>query len=263
MTRRTAAAGVALGLGVGLARAARGASEPTAAPVRGRRTNAGELWRFETAAGAVRVLRPRGARLEAAAVVVYVHGLYTDVDGAWREHALPAQFLASGRNALFVAAPGRRAPADEPPWPKLAPLLDAVTAATGLPSPPGPLALAGHSGAYSQLATWLDDARVKRVLLVDGLYGRRDELRAWLDAADDHRMAAVGHDTARAADEWAQAMPYAIRRRTLPHRYELLSRAERTAKLLVAASETDHMALVRDGWALPLLLRWAGLPARG
>jgi len=34
--------------------------------------------------------------------VIYVHGYYTDADGAWSEHDLARQFKASHQNAMFI-----------------------------------------------------------------------------------------------------------------------------------------------------------------
>ena len=37
-----------------------------------------------------------------AGTVVYVHGYWTDADGAWRDYSLARQFRASHQNALFI-----------------------------------------------------------------------------------------------------------------------------------------------------------------
>ena len=59
-------------------------------------------WRLETAEGPVHVYRPAGYEKKKAGVVVYVHGLYNNVDSAWDQHDLPAQFQESNRNAIFM-----------------------------------------------------------------------------------------------------------------------------------------------------------------
>src|SRR5688572_27928889 len=52
------------------------------------RLHGGEHWRFETWNGPVHVWRPSGYDPATAGTVLYVHGYYTDVDKAWREHRL-------------------------------------------------------------------------------------------------------------------------------------------------------------------------------
>ena len=49
-----------------------------------------EHWRIATAQGAVHVWVPEGYDRESAGTVIYVHGYYTDADGAWRDHLLVA-----------------------------------------------------------------------------------------------------------------------------------------------------------------------------
>ena len=63
----------------------------------------GTHYRVQTEHGPVHLFRPAGYERRTAGIVVYVHGLYTRVDQAWREHQLAAQFAASGANALFIA----------------------------------------------------------------------------------------------------------------------------------------------------------------
>jgi hypothetical protein len=62
----------------------------------------GRHWRIKTAQGAVHVWVPADYDRETAGTVVYVHGYYTDADGAWQEHELARQFKASRQNAMFV-----------------------------------------------------------------------------------------------------------------------------------------------------------------
>jgi hypothetical protein len=222
----------------------------------------GQEWRIVESGRVLRVYRPGGYRARDAAVVLYVHGFFTDADRAWVQHRLPEQFEASARNALFVAALARKGPGEPLPFPDLAALLALVTAATGEAIPRGPLIAAGHSGAYKQIGSWLDHRRLEMVLLLDGLYGLQAEFRGWLDRRGRHRMALVSKDTAAATAAWIRRIPYAVQRPLCPDRVEELSARERAAKLLAMGIDTDHFGVVTDGKALPLLLRWTGVSQR-
>jgi hypothetical protein len=210
--------------------------------------------------GAVHLFQPRRYDATTAGIAIYVHGLYTTVNEAWREHHLPEQFAQSGRNALFIAPAARTTGPDVPPWGDLPALLEVV--ARAVPLPKGPLVVAGHSGAYKEILLWLAHPRLHTVLFLDALYGGEPELRAWLDAAPENRMALINHDTIPAARAFVGGVPYAVHRKRSPHRYGGLGRAERAAKLLSMDTRTDHFAIVTGGEMLPMLLRWSGLPAR-
>jgi hypothetical protein len=217
--------------------------------------------RFPTPKGSVRAYWPAGYRAATAGVVVYVHGLYTTVDDAWREHHLPEQFAASARNAVFIAAPSRSKTAEPPRYLELSELLDVVAGESETSLPTGRIVLAAHSGGYQQVAAWLDDSRISCVLMLDALYGHEADLRAWLERRPEHRMALVSNDTRKAARAWARTMPFAVRRPLCPTSYAALSRRERAAKLLCLGTTEGHFEIVTAGHALPLLLRWSGLGA--
>jgi hypothetical protein len=223
---------------------------------------AAQEWRIVSAGQVVRVFRPPGFRGRDAAVVLYVHGFYTDADKAWIQHRLPEQFEASLRNALFVAPVARKGAGEPLPWPGLDALLELVSGATGEALPRAPVVAAGHSGAYKQIASWLDHRRLETVLLLDGLYGQESAFRTWLDRRRRHRMALVSKDTAAATAAWTRRIPYAVRRPLCPDRFELLSARERKAKLLAMGTDTDHFGVVTDGKALPLMLHWTGISRR-
>jgi len=210
--------------------------------------------------GVVRVFQPRRYDAATAGVAIYVHGLYTTVDQAWHEHRLPAQFARSGRNALFIAPAARTAAPEAPPWGDLQALLDRV--ARAVPIPGGPLVAAGHSGAYKEIVLWLSHPRLHTLLFLDALYGGERELRAWLEAADGNRLCLISHDTIPAARAFIDDIPYAVHRQRAPHHFGGLGREARAAKLLSMDTRTDHFAIVTDGLLLPMLLQWAGLPAR-
>src|SRR5947207_3178998 len=48
----------------------------------------GKHWRIVTVQGAVHVWVPPDYDRETAGTVVYIHGYWTDADGAWRDHEL-------------------------------------------------------------------------------------------------------------------------------------------------------------------------------
>ena len=221
--------------------------------------------RFKVPQGVVRVYRPPHYDAATAGLAIYVHGLYTDVDHAWTEHRLPEQFAASRRNALFIVPAARSEAAAMPPWDDLQTLLDLVARELPdlLPDATAPLVIAGHSGAYKQIVQWLPHPRVHTLLFLDALYGGEVELRAWLDAATENRMALVNHDTIPAAHTFIQDVPYALYRKRCPTQLTSLTPAERQAKLLSMDTRTDHFGIVTNATVLPMLLRWSPLPARG
>src|SRR6266568_3790613 len=105
----------------------------------------GDHWRIKTPDhGVIHVWRPFGYDARHAGTVVYVHGYYTDVDAAWKQHRLPEQFDASGKNAMFIAGEAPVSTDDEVMWPSLGDLLRAVATAGGLGLPAGPLVVVGH-----------------------------------------------------------------------------------------------------------------------
>jgi hypothetical protein len=227
-------------------------------PARGA-SSAAQEWRLESRGRVVRVYRPAGFRGESAALVIYVHGFFTDPDRAWRAHRLPEQFAASGRNALFVVPAARTGPGQPLPWPDLPPLLGAVAAGTG-EALPRSLVVAGHSGAYRQIGAWLGYRPLRTILLLDALYGLQETFRAWV-RRPGHRMALVGKDTAAATARWTRRMSYAVHRARCPAELDQLSARERSARVLAMGTDSDHFGIVTEGQTLPLLLRWAGIAA--
>ncbi len=203
--------------------------------------------------GPVHVWTPRKLKRDGA-VVIYVHGFFTDVDAAVREHRLTAQFRDSGRDAVFIVPEARSWRSDPVLWPELGRLLAEVEARAKLKLPKGPVILVGHSGAYRTLAGWLTEPRVKQVLLVDGMYGNEKEFEAWLDAGDGHQLVLVGYDT-KQRGEWLARKRASVTIDTLPWLYDEQPAAVRKASLVHVHSERlDHMQLVTDGRLLPWLL---------
>jgi hypothetical protein len=219
----------------------------------------GRHLRIGTTRGSVHVWLPPGYAPKTAGIALYVHGYYTDVDQAFADHRLAEQFQASGRNAMFIAgeAPGWNG--EDVQWPVLGELLQEVAARTGLALPPGPVVVAGHSGAIRTILPWLLHPRVEEVLLLDALYRGEDEVEAWLAAAPPghRRVVLLGDETAQRTEGWLDSMPRALHRDRFP---EVLPPAERRASLVYYRSQYEHMAIVTGGRVLPLLLRGSRLP---
>jgi hypothetical protein len=215
--------------------------------------------RIGTDRGSVHVWLPPGYAARTAGIAVYVHGYYTDVDQAFADHRLAEQFRASGRNALFVAAEAPSWNGEEVQWPVLAELLHLVAARAGLALPPGPVVVAGHSGAIRTILPWLLHPQVAEVILLDGLYRGEDELESWLAEAPTgrRRLVLVGDETFQRTEGWLDSMPHALR---LPRVPDELSSRERQAALIYYRSQYAHMPLVTEGRVLPLLLRASRLP---
>jgi hypothetical protein len=213
---------------------------------------AGGSWRLRTARGPVHVWRPEGYHGDGAATVVYVHGYYTDVDGAWSEYQLPEQFALAGINALFIAP---EAPSGSRPpvyWTSLGELLRTVHAETGTPRPSGPVIAIGHSGAYRTLMTWLDYPLLDTIVLLDAMYGELEPFREWLEAAPSRRLINVGDDTVRWTEDLAHQTEMLEIDRFPPQ--QLPAEASR-ARAVYVRSQFGHMGLVTGGVALPQLLR--------
>ena len=215
--------------------------------------------RAETVHGPVHVFVPAGFRRRDAGVVVYVHGLYVTVDGAWREHRLAEQFAASGRNAVFIAPEAPRAASDQLAWDDLGALVAVGLRAARLRPPGGPLVVAGHSGAYHTIVPWLAEPALRELVLLDALYGNQDDFRAWLDGGADRRMTLVVKGTGRWADPFVAGFPGAVTVKAIPGGVGELPRAARGAKLLCLRSQYGHFELITEGRVLPVLLRRTGL----
>jgi hypothetical protein len=260
---------LATGLGLGLivklapAPAAPAPAAAPAAPDPRFLDPGGRHWRIDTAHGPVHVWTPPGYRADTAGVVVYVHGYYTDVDAAWDEHHLAAQFAASGRDALFIAPEAPRGNRHDVYWRSLGDLLREVRRHTGLVMPwsePGRGIVAlGHSGAYRTLLEWLDERELAHVVLLDGLYGHEQAFLDWLDEGALRRLTLVGLDTLR----WSELVshPAAHQLDWIPDHVADVPEAARTARLLHVRSQHGHMELVTEGKAMPVLLGLSGLPA--
>ena len=224
----------------------------------------GTHWRLQTEKGPVHVWQPRGYDPASAGTVLYVHGYYTNVDGAWIQHALAEQFATSKTNALFIVPEAPSGSNEEVSWPVLADLLKEVERQLSGIKTHGPIIAAGHSGAWRTLGNWTDDKNVDVFLLLDALYGMDDKFQAWLarhPGSDEPRMTLVSKDTASRVAPFLEKIPAAKRRASLPETYRDLTPAERNASVLEIASDLSHMEIVTTGKVLPVLLHRSPLKA--
>ncbi|HEY6176663.1 MAG TPA: hypothetical protein VIX73_19540, partial [Kofleriaceae bacterium] len=223
----------------------------------------GKHFRIATGRGAVHVWVPPEYDRETAGTVIYVHGYYTDADGAWREHDLARQFKASRQNAMFIVPDAPASNDDEVQWPALKDLRRAVTRAN-IHLPDGPVVVIGHSGAFRTVMQWVDHRLVDQIILLDALYAGEaafDEFIASGKRADDHKLIVVAASTAEESSSFARRYKFAVAREGMPSTVGGLTRRERGAKLLYIRSQFEHMAIVTSGKVIPMLLRVTPLKA--
>lgn len=223
----------------------------------------GKHFRIKTARGAVHVWVPPDYDRETAGTVIYVHGYYTDADGAWREHDLARQFKASRQNAMFIVPDAPAGNDDDVRWPALKDLRRAVNRAN-IHLPDGPVVVIGHSGAFRTVMQWVDHRLVDQIILLDALYAGEaafDEFIASGKRADDHKLIVVAASTAEESSSFARRYKFAVARERMPAAAGGFSRRERGAKLLYIRSQFEHMAIVTSGKVIPLLLRVTPLRA--
>jgi hypothetical protein len=218
----------------------------------------GRHHRLWTEHGAVHVWRPHRYDASTAGLLIYVHGYYTDVDRAWSEHHLADQFASSRQNALFIVPEAPNGKAQEVFWKDLGALLEIVRTTTRLRTPDGPLVVVGHSGAYRTVTEWLKYRRLNEIILLDALYAFEGDFRAWVSTVRGHeanKLVIVSIETIKRSDQFVAADPFAAKRDRIPDRLFDLSRGTRNAQVIYMKSQFDHMGLVTEEKAIPLLLR--------
>jgi hypothetical protein len=223
----------------------------------------GTHWRVKTKAGSVHIWIPGNYDRETAGTVVYVHGYWTDSDGAWKDYGLAKQFRASRQNAMFVVPDAPSNNDEQVKWAALSDLRKAVARAN-IRLPDGPLVVMGHSGAFRTVMKWIDNRLVDQIILLDALYGGEKAFDEYIDSgkrADDHKLIVIGSDTATESKAFSKSYPFAVVRDKLPEAVKEFSKRERRAKLLYVRSQFGHMAMVTNGKVIPLLLRLTQLKA--
>lgn len=225
----------------------------------------GTHWRIKTDAGAVHAWIPPGYDRATAGTVVYVHGYYTNSDGAWRDHDLARQFRASKQNALFIVPDAPSGNGEDVKWHALTDLRKAMTRAN-IRIPDGPTIVMGHSGAFRTVMKWVDHKVVAQVILLDALYGgvkSFDEFIGSGKRAKQHKLIVIGSDTAEESRGFIKRYPFAVAREKMPASVDDFTKREKRAKLLYVHSQFGHMEIVRNGKVIPLLLRLTPLGAVG
>lgn len=225
----------------------------------------GTHWRIKTDAGAVHAWIPPGYDRKTAGTVVYVHGYYTDADGAWRDHELAKQFRASKQNALFIVPDAPSGNGESVKWNALTDLRKAMTRAN-IRIPDGPTVVMGHSGAFRTVMKWVDHKVVAQVILLDALYGGERSFDDFIGSgkrAKQHKLIMIGSDTAQESRGFIKRYPFAVARESMPGNVDGFTKREKKAKLLYVHSQFEHMAMVKNGKVIPLLLRLTPLAAVG
>lgn len=215
----------------------------------------GTHWRITTAHGPVHVWIPKGYNRRRAETIVYVHGFYTHVDGAWKNYKLPTQFAASAINAMFIAPEAPASGSEAVSWTSLADLLAAVEQGIGRSWPKRRVVVIGHSGAWRTLLGWLDEPAIDTVVLVDAAYGEIDQYKNWILGDDRRRLIDVGDDTRQWTDALHAQLPDTVVLDGFPSLADGMPRTVQRARIVYIKSRIGHMPLVTDGIALPMLLR--------
>ena len=186
--------------------------------------------RLVTERGPVHVaIPPQGARV----TVVYVHGFWTRVDEAWVQHRLLEQLTGSGVDAAVIAPDAPSGPGQAVRWPDLQRLLAEVEARTGTALPRDVIAI-GHSGAYRTVGSWVNEPRLKHVVLLDAFYGAPSVWERFLAAAPR-----TLHIVARATA--GKSAPFCARH----------------PEVACEDSPLSHMGIVTGGEVIPRVLREA------
>lgn len=220
---------------------------------------AAEHHRITSEHGPIHVWKPVGYDATTAGVVVYVHGYFTSVDRAWKQHRLAKQFAASKINALFIAcgAPDDwRSPVR---WESIDELLAAVATTDEIPA--GRVVVVGHSGAHRTLKRWLSEDRIDTIVLVDALYGGIEEFKQWLDGAPERRLIDAAALTSPWTEKLHALLPDTLLFEKFPRARDAELAGARDARVVYVRSQLDHMGLVTSGVAIPMLLRAVTLPA--
>jgi hypothetical protein len=217
----------------------------------------GRHWRIKTAQGAVHVWVPPGYDRTTAGTVVYVHGYWTDADGAWTKHELAKQFKQSRQNAMFVVPDAPAGRDESVHWPALSDLRRAVARAN-IKLPDGPVVVMGHSGAFRTVMQWVDHRMVDQIILLDAMYAGEHAFDEFIKSgkrADEHKLIVVGADVAQNSAAFASRYKFAVAREKVPENISGFTKEERRAKLLYIRSQFDHYAMITNKKVIPLLLR--------
>jgi len=214
----------------------------------------GQHWRLVTPRGPVHVWIPQGYKRKRAETIIYVHGYYTNVDTAWRDHFLAQQFANAGINAVFIACEAPAGGTEAVKWPQLVPLLDAVEKGIAKRLPRRRIVALGHSGAYRTLKPWLAEPLLDTVVLLDAAYGELESYRDWVLGGKKRRLINVGDGTKANTDRLHATLPSFVLD-GFPSIEDELPGEARRAKVVYIRSRMGHFPLVTGGEAIPMILR--------
>ncbi len=195
----------------------------------------GQHTRLSTERGAIHLWCD--AETELRAVVIYVHGYGDDVDSAFTNHQLAAQFAKSNVEALFISVAAPSGPEGQVAFEELDSLLAQVSKHVGAPLPET-VVLLGHSGGYRTLKLWLSSTRVQEVVLLDGFYGDSAPWSQWLINRPSATLRLIGLETWDKAEAWRVGLPETVR-----------GRVNHTP------AKCPHMEIITQGEWLPRVLR--------
>lgn len=230
------------------------ADDPEPAPI-ATAVGAGKHLRIDDPRGPVHVWIPPGYHADTGATILYVHGYWDNADTAWSSQQLPEAFALSSLNALFIVPEAPVAVRTPVNYPDLGDLLRLVEDRTGVVRGAALTAVVAHSGAFRTVQTWLDEPLLDQIVMVDAMYGDEPPLLAWLGGSPRRRMITVGADTVLGTESFASKIPETVRLERFPPTFDTMPAAAKAARHLYIRSQFDHFPLVRDGLALPALLR--------
>jgi hypothetical protein len=174
-------------------------------------------------------------------VVVYVHGYYDRVDEVWSEHHLAEQLVASGIDATVIIPEAPISARESVFWPSLSALIATAEKVIGRPLDREDIALVGHSGAVRTLREWTEEPGVRKIVLLDAMYGDPRAFRLWVEGSATRRLTIVSRATEVAALSFLLT----------------LSRSARELRVTHERAHTSHMGIVTEGEVLPRI--FAGL----
>jgi len=211
--------------------------------------------RIDGPRGPIHVWIPPSYHADTGATILYLHGFFDDADTAWTGHQLPEQFALSALNALFIVPEAPVAPATPVNYPTLGEVLRLVEDRTGVVRGAALTVAIGHSGGYKTIEAWMNEPLLDQVVLVDAMYGEEAPLLAWYRASPRRRMITVGIDTVLGTESFASKIPETVTLDRFPPTWETWPAKAKAARHLYIRSQYRHMPLVKEGIALPSLLR--------
>lgn len=222
--------------------------------------DAGTHHRIASAHGPIHTWTPDAYDASTAGLVIYVHGYFTSVDRAWKQHHLAKQFASSGINALFIACSAPDDWRSPVRWSSVDDLLTTVAKMSEGGLPKGRTVVIGHSGAHRTIERWLSEDRIDTIILLDALYGEVAAFRAWIDGAIDRRLIDVAALTRRWGDQLHALLPETVVFDEFPPARGAHLTGARDARVVYVRSQFDHMSLVTNGIAIPIVLRALAVP---